>query len=247
MNPNQILLKAGTARSSQMNQIMNRKTTIMALMGIFVFGAAATAGFKIYGRVQDSYRQVQASQIFQQRVHCKAVADAYVKEKTDLKNDGVTGTSAALDKVDYSPARNSCVAELETTFYFKGGASSFDSVQDLLSGETLFSVNITDDYGEALQPRFFPRVWDYVMNNASEPVELEKEWALTESKNPPKATSPASAVAEPNDRQTLPATEYDAQGKPTASPQQKIYFDPMTGEALRAHPSQHKSPPPSSP
>jgi predicted negative regulator of RcsB-dependent stress response len=101
--------------------MMTRKITMMALIGGVVLGAAATEGFSVYRQSQDSYRQSQASQIFQQRVHCKAVADAYVKENTDLRDNTETGTSVTLDKVDYSPARNSCVAEVETTTYFRGG------------------------------------------------------------------------------------------------------------------------------
>jgi len=197
--------------------MMTRKITIMALIAGIVLGATATEAFNVYRRSHDS-------QSFQQRVHCKAVADAYVKENTDLDDNGVTGRSVTLDKVDYSPARNSCVAELETTTYFKGGALNFDSVQDLLSGETLFSVNITDDYAEAFQPRFFPRVWDYVMNNASEPIELEKEWALTVPKSTPKEREQhrreIEALMEKNPSKSAPpsGTEYDASGDPiTAS------------------------------
>ncbi len=95
-----------------------RKITIIALIAGIVLGAAATEGLNLD-------RQSRDSQSFQQRVHCKAVADAYVKENTVLNDNGVTGTSVTLDKVDYSPARNSCVAELETTTYFKGGGSEF--------------------------------------------------------------------------------------------------------------------------
>ena len=65
---------------------MTSKTTGIALplLAGIVLGAAATEGFNVYRQSQDSYRKSQASSIFQQRVHCKAVADAYVKEKTDL-------------------------------------------------------------------------------------------------------------------------------------------------------------------
>lgn len=188
--------------------MMTRKITIMALIGGFVLGAAATEGYNVFRRSHDS-------QSFQQRVHCKAVADAYVKVNTDLRDNSETGTSVRLDKVDYSPARNSCVAAVETTTYFKGGFLVFQSVQDLLSGETLFSVkSSTDEDFDVFRFRFLPRVWDYVMNNASEPVQLEKEWGLMQSKSPPKATS-----AEP------------AQGNPWDKPQPPI--DPATGKPIQ--------------
>ena len=74
-----------------------RKITTMAILSGIVLGAAATEGFNVY-------RQSHDSQIFQERLRCKAVADAYVKEETstDPEHDFLT-----LDKVDYSPARNS--------------------------------------------------------------------------------------------------------------------------------------------
>jgi hypothetical protein len=90
----------------------------LTLIGGFFLGVAATEGFNVR-------RQSHDSQIFQQRMHCKDAADAYVKEKTDLNENGVTGTSVTLEKVDYSPARNSCVAELDTTTYLRGGGSGF--------------------------------------------------------------------------------------------------------------------------
>jgi len=173
--------------------MMTRKITIMALIAGIVLGAAATEGFNVYRQSQDSYRQSRDSQIFQQRARCKAVADAYVKENTDLRDDSVMGRSVTLEKVDYSPARNSCAAEVETNTYFRGGGTENESVEDLLSGETLFSVETvntvkgTDDFG-AFQRRFLPRVWDYVLNNADKPVALEKEYAQMESELPPKST-----------------------------------------------------------
>ena len=73
-------------------------------------------------------------------MHCKAVADAYVKaNSTDVQANPTDPNfaSVTLDKVDYSPARNSCVAELETAYYSLQTALEFLSVRDLLSGETL--------------------------------------------------------------------------------------------------------------
>src|ERR1035438_7070438 len=98
--------------------MMTRKITIMALIAGIVLGAAATEGFNVYRQSQGSYRQSHDNQIFQERLRCKAAADAYVKENTALNDNSVTGRSVTLEKVDYSPARNSCVAEVETTSFF---------------------------------------------------------------------------------------------------------------------------------
>jgi len=234
------------------------KITMIALMAGVVFGAAATEGFNVYRRSHDS-------QSFEQRVHCKAVADAYVKEHTDLTDNSDTGTSVTVDKADYSPARNSCVAEVETTTYFRGGFVTYERVQDLLSGETLFTASESQIGSgsnakrtgldlDIVQFRFLPRVWDYVLNNADEPVALGKEYSQLESDLAPKSETPSvtqwdakgnpipdSNKQPPDFIPDVAVKEYDAQGEPIASSQQKIYLDPNTGEPIRASKSAPKS------
>ena len=225
--------------------MMTRYITTIALVGGIVLGAAATEGFNVY-------RQSRDGQIFQERVHCKAVADAYVKaNSTDVQANPTDPNfaSVTLDKVDYSPARNSCVAQVETVEFFRGGSTERESVEDLLSGETLFSVSASQIGSgrtakrtgldlDAVRVTLLPRVWDYVLINADEPVALGKEYIQMESDLAQKATAPASSVAEPNDWQTVPATEYDAQGRPIASPQSprtgKQDFYPDTGKPIQA-------------
>jgi len=85
---------------------------------------------------------------------------------------------------------------------FLSGPATIERVQDLLSGETLFSVKCTDDC-EAVKLSWVKSAFDYVTNNASEPVELDKAYALVESKS-----SPESA----------PATQWDAKGNPIPDP-----------------------------
>jgi hypothetical protein len=85
-----------------------------------------------------------------------------------------------LEKVDYSPARNSCVAELEEATYFRGGALVFESVRDLLSGENIVSNECTKGC-ELLKLNLVNTEFDYIMNNASIPVDVLKEWGDTES------------------------------------------------------------------
>ena len=147
--------------------MMTRKITIMALMLIagIVLGAAATEGFNVYRQSHDSYRQSHDSQIFQERLRCNAVADAYVKEKSTNPESFLL----ILDKVDYSPARNSCVAELERVYI--SAPLETENVQDLLSGETLFSANCTKDCVAEMQKLMFVNpAFDYVINNASKPI-----------------------------------------------------------------------------
>jgi hypothetical protein len=165
-----------------------RKITTMALITGIVLGAAATEGFNVY-------RQSHDSQIFQERLRCKAVADAYVKENSS-DTEGITEwVSLIPGQVDYSPARNSCVAGVETTHVVRGSRPmrpiSEATVEDLLSGETLFSAKCPGDC-VGVEVMFVKRAFDYVMNNASEPIELEKEMATyLESKSPPKSAPPS--------------------------------------------------------
>ena len=170
---------------------MTRKITIMALIAGVVLGAATTEGFNIY-------RQSHNSRIFQERMHCKAVADAYVKENsTDFKKDPnpLVAVTVQLDKVDYSPARNSCVAELETTNWESRTVLESSSVQDLLSGESLFSANCAGGC-LAVKPVYTDAAFDYVLKNASEPLELEKAYLYyMKSETPTKSAPPPDAPA----------------------------------------------------
>ncbi len=159
--------------TSQAKKMITRKITIITLIAGIVLGAAATEGFNVY-------RQSHDSRIFQERAHCKAIADSYVKENTDLNDNNVMGRSVTLEKVDYSPARNSCVAELETVYFAPRVATEFESVEDLISGETLFSARCTEDCA-ALKFVFVNRAFDYVMKNADEPRDLEKEYVDVQS------------------------------------------------------------------
>jgi hypothetical protein len=137
----------------QAKKMMTRKITIMALIAGIVLGAAAMESFNIY-------RQSHDSRIFQERAHCKAVADAYVKEKSpDLKEDPFAKSyiTVTLDKVDYSPARNSCVAELDTAYWSPRGVLDIFNVRDLLSRETLFQARCT------MEPEFM-LVWGMRIN-----------------------------------------------------------------------------------
>ncbi|MGO9274049.1 MAG: hypothetical protein ACLQOO_28065 [Terriglobia bacterium] len=136
-----------------------RKITTMAVIAGIVLGAAATEGFNVY-------RQSRDSQIFQERLRCKAVADAYVKENiTDKNSTEPIKIYWELDKVDYGPGRNSCVAELESNYYSPGEVSHVENVKDLLSGETLFSVSCTGDC-LGVRVAWVEPAFHYVMENA---------------------------------------------------------------------------------
>ena len=206
-----------------------RKITIMALIAGIVLGVSATEGFNVYRQSQDSFRQSHDSQIFQERLRCKAAADAYVKENTDLNDNSVTGRSVTLEKVDYSPARNSCVAALEEATCFRGGALVFESVRDLVSGENIVSNECTKGC-EFLKLNLVNTEFDYIMNNASIPVDVLKEWGDKESSYKKAFGSIPDA----------PASLHKS-----APSSGQIQIDPATGERVSKSPP--KSTPPSGP
>ena len=177
--------------------MMTHKIAIIALIAGIVLGAAATEGFNLY-------RQSHASRIFQERLRCKAVADAYVKaNSSDLKEDpfAKSWVTVTLDRADYSPSRNTCVAELETTNWDPRIILENSSVQDLLSGETLFSTKYTEHMGSVKEVYTDP-AFDYVIKNASEPVREEQFYLYylahsdakgnpkPDSKHPPSSSNP---------------------------------------------------------
>lgn len=167
---------------------MTRKITIMALVAGIVLGVAATESL-------DVYRQSHDGRIFQERLRCKVAADAYVK-KNSTDSELV---SLSLGKVDYSPARNSCVADVEITVWART-PSVTEKIVDVLSGESLFSASCNKDCG-VLQDVWGDRAFDYVMKNASEPIELEKQYVRAQSILAPKSASPS-------------VTQWDANGNP---------------------------------
>ena len=168
------------------------------MVGI-ALGGAATEGFNVYRGSHDS-------RIFQERARCAALAAAYVKENsTDSKQDpfAKSWVTVTLDRADYSPARNSCVAELETTYWSSRIITETESVRDLLSGESLFSSKCTEDC-IAVRPLYADPAFDYVMKNASEPVELETKWANVHSSMSKDAARSAPTTV----------TQWDAKGNP---------------------------------
>lgn len=201
--------------------MMIHKITTLSLIAGFFLGAAATEVFNVY-------RQSRDGQVFQERVRCKTAADAYLKgNNPDSKEDpfAKSGVTLTLDKADYSPARNSCVAELDKAYWSPRGVLDIFSVQDLLSGETLFQARCTKCTD--LQLMFADPAFDYVMKNASEPLELQEKYdnmqkvyleeqgsPLPDSKRPSSGLTPDSPASKQKSASSSPVTKWDAQGNP---------------------------------
>lgn len=244
-------------------KMMTSKITIMALIAGIVLGAAVIVGFNAYRQSQNS----KIFQEFQEQARCKTAADAYVKEKTTITEDSTdTGVSVMLEKVAYSPARNSCVAEMEETSFFPHNAIGSYSVEDLLSGETLVSEFCNKGCDEMLlKMELIDPVFNYVIHNADEPIEIEKEWVALQSKSSPKS-APTSGDKDKWDKFRIdPATGERVQEQnavptskypPKSAPPSVTEYDangnripdskhPPSGFIPDAPASRHKSAPPS--
>ena len=156
---------------------MTSKTTIVSLTVSFALGCMETESVNYY-------RQSHDSQSFEERFRCKAVADAYVKDDPAAK----IGFVVTLDKVDYSPARKSCVAELEATETGLRTMLSIYSVRDLLSGESLFRARCTTNC-DALKLVWTDSAFEHVIKSASMPESPPEQSEFFSEPEPSSVTS----------------------------------------------------------
>jgi hypothetical protein len=101
----------------------------------------AVAGFMV-GRAHPAQ---SPAELFERRLACDKMADAYFSVKP---NDGDAKPTAMtrIDRVDFSPARNSCIASVVGLSSSNGVTLLHYSVVDFITRETLFtgSCNVND-------------------------------------------------------------------------------------------------------
>jgi len=103
---------------------MPRRFTQFALVFVvgLLFGGGGTEAY---------HKSHDAQAIFQQRVRCRNLAEEYVKKRVE------SGVGATLQRDDYSPQRNSCIAE--ETDEMPGTQSMWSfAVVDVLTGQQLY-------------------------------------------------------------------------------------------------------------
>jgi hypothetical protein len=83
--------------------------------------------------VRDKHRH----EVFDERLRCKSLADAYIKANSDEHS------YLMLERVDFSPSRNSCIATSRGTNLQDGDERYF--VVDVISGERLFNRGCSGD------------------------------------------------------------------------------------------------------
>lgn len=117
------VIERGTPAKKQLRQFV-----IIGLLGLVV-GVTLDEGFHAL-RV----RTKANTEAFQRRLRCKNLADNYLKESSD------DNTTVLLDRDEFSPARNSCIAEVTRTEHgVRGGRLLMFDAVDILTGETLFT------------------------------------------------------------------------------------------------------------
>ena len=101
---------------------------LVALVGLSVGAALDEVRHRVRGRNSD--------EVFQRRMRCRDLAEGYSKKQV---GDRVN----VLDRVDYSPSRNSCIAAISA---MEGWAAGWHyETVDVITGETLFSGDCKDD------------------------------------------------------------------------------------------------------
>ncbi len=113
------------------------------------------------GAFSPVYRQSHDSRILaEERVRCKAVADAYLKGKSPNRKEDPFVT---LDKVDYSPARNTVSLKWKPA-YWDPAAPKGSVCKTCFRGRVYSLLRRREAKGDlhASWDVFLPRVWDYV-------------------------------------------------------------------------------------
>lgn len=112
---------------------------ILLFILVFVIGAACgTLGLETFHRSHDS------SVLFERKLKCQSLARDFVKRRTS------DFTHSSLQRADYSPARASCIAEVNDTFTRPDSANPLWSfnVFDVVTGEVLFATSCSDAAGD---------------------------------------------------------------------------------------------------
>jgi hypothetical protein len=115
-----------------------KKLWVVALLGALI-GAGLVQAIHT---VRD--RQRASDRLFEQRLRCKDLAEAYVNKESN-KSD-VLETAVGLERVDFSSSRNSCIASTFGGEYSRSRTVLDYQVVDVISQEILYSgsCNNTD-------------------------------------------------------------------------------------------------------
>lgn len=110
---------------------------MFTLLGLLVGAGLVQAAHVIRDRRSAKQLHTQSEkEIFERRLNCREVAEAYAKKQSGVS--GRTTVVASIDRVDFSRVRNSCIASISRdTEAARGAWRSFELI-DLLSEEVVF-------------------------------------------------------------------------------------------------------------
>src|SRR5437868_15496676 len=92
-----------------------------------------------------AFRDRADAEVFQHRLRCRTLADAYTKNNSDEY------TTLDLERIDFSPNRHSCVAAISRAMSDRRGnvwSYGYETV-DIITGETLFSGSCIENNAQA--------------------------------------------------------------------------------------------------
>lgn len=111
---------------------------LVALVGLCV-GTGLDEALRLARNRNLKTRHQDISEAFQRRVRCREFANDFVKKSSD------DNTALFLERIDFSPARDSCIAAVSRAISGKRGTLwSYETI-DILTDETLLSGGCNDD------------------------------------------------------------------------------------------------------
>ena len=106
---------------------------VLIAIGGMCLGAALDEALHIVRNRQSQARERDDSELFQRRLRCKSEADDYARKSSESNSE------LMVEKVEFSPARRSCVASFTRITSGKRLEIWGYETIDILTGETLFS------------------------------------------------------------------------------------------------------------
>jgi hypothetical protein len=102
-------------------------------------GIVVDEGLRTIRTHKSKAQNLNRDELFQQRLRCKSVADAYAKESSQ------GNVSLVAEKIEFSPSRRSCIVEFtRITAGKRAEIWSYETI-DVLTGESLYSEDCIEN------------------------------------------------------------------------------------------------------
>jgi hypothetical protein len=111
---------------------------LVALLSLCV-GAALDEALHVIRNRKSEARDRDSNELFQRRLRCKSEADVYARKSSE------DNSTLMLEKVEFSPARRSCIGAFTRAISGKTGTLYSYEAIDILTGETLYSGDCAEN------------------------------------------------------------------------------------------------------